>query len=128
MHNVELNFIRNRLLSAGCGCPLSVDLLAGVSMLPAFAKTSPWGGLANGCVWGQRPRARRSLRQRSRLPTTSSAASIRDFNLRVFYQACRCLKFFVMPKIGIYDNVISRTTSGPSRVTAQSPLKTAIPA
>ena len=108
VHNVELNFIRNHLLSAGCGCPLSVDLLAGVRYF-RFRENLTWGSLANGYVWRQDHGADEAY-VNDEIANNLIGGQI-GFNVE--YQACHCLKFFVMPKIGIYDNVIAEQLRGP---------------
>ena len=45
VYNVELNMIRNHLLMAECGCPLSVDVLAGVRYF-RFRENLTWGTFA----------------------------------------------------------------------------------
>jgi hypothetical protein len=100
-YNVELNFIRNHLLVAECGCPLSVDLLAGVRYF-RFRDNLTWGTLKGGCTWGEAGGADEAYINDA--AANNLIGGQLGFNLE--YRASCCLKFFVTPKVGIYDNII----------------------
>ena len=101
IHNVELNFVRNRLLSAGCGCPLSIDLLAGIRYF-RFREDLTWGTLHDGCVWGEDGGADEAY-VNDEIANNLIGGQI-GFNLN--YCLCHGVNLFITPKIGIYDNII----------------------
>lgn len=100
-HNVELNLIRNRVLTTD-SAPWDVSWMAGIRFF-RFQENLTFGGLANGETWGQNAGA--------------SEAYLNDNiknNLLGFqigfsanYYIAPTWRLFVTPKFGIYNNHIS---------------------
>ncbi len=93
VHDVELNFVRNRLCGGECGCPLSIDVSAGMRYF-RFRDDLVWGGEAQDETWAYFS---------DNIANNLVGGQI-GFNVE--YQACKQVKFFVTPKFGIYDNII----------------------
>ena len=101
VYNVELNMIRNHLLTAECGCPLSVDVLAGVRYF-RFRENLTWGTLAFGSYWGENGGADEAY------VCDSIANNLigGQIGFNVNYCVNNRLRLFVTPKIALCDNVI----------------------
>ena len=92
--DLELNVVHHHLLCE-CGCPLSVDLLAGVRFF-RFRDNLVWGADSNIYdTWAY---------FRDQTENNLMGGQI-GFNVQ--YRLCHCLSLFVTPKFGIFDNYVT---------------------
>ena len=94
MQDIELNVVHHHLLCE-CGCPLSVDLSAGVRFFR----------FRDNLVWGHSCEADQSWAYIRDQTENNLIGGQIGFNVE--YQVCKCLKFFVTPTVGLFDNYIT---------------------
>jgi hypothetical protein len=98
VHDIEINAIRHHLLCEG-GCPLCVDLLAGVRFF-RFRDDLDWG--AQDSWVGQYYGTWAYFRDQ-----TENNLFGGQIGFNVNYQLCNRLRFFVKPTVGLFDNYIN---------------------